>query len=179
MTHLKVLLTVCALAALAGCQRDSGVSAQPQPAAHPRAPAAAQRPASPEELTVGMVEAAALGKSQLPVAVKFDLSQRPALGQPLDIGLAIIPGTSASLAAIDVAASEGLAVADGFAHVEIPSVEPGQVYRQSTRVTPSAEGVMFVTLKVSLTHDQVAESRTFSLPVIVGASPPVAGNPVP
>ena len=60
-------------------------------------------------------------------------------------------------------------MADASAGFEIPSVEPAQVYRQSIKVTPSAEGVQFVNLTVTLTHDQVTESRAFALPIIVAA----------
>ncbi len=38
---------------------------------------------TPQQLTADMVEAASQGKSQAPVTLKFDLLQRPAVGQPL------------------------------------------------------------------------------------------------
>jgi hypothetical protein len=49
----------------------------------------------------------------------------------------------------------------------LPVVQAGQVYRQSVQVTPTADGVLLLTLMVSLKHDDLAESRAFSIPLIV------------
>lgn len=174
----KALLAACALA-LAACHRDSSHSLLPPPAPKPRAPVAAPRGSSAEELTKDMVEAASQGKSQLPVALKFELSQRPTVGQPLEIGLALIPRIPASPAIVEVSALQGLKVAEGSTRFEIPSVEAAQVYRHSIMVTPTAEGVLFVNLSVSLTHEQTIDSGKFSLPIIAAALAAPARNPSP
>ncbi len=132
-------------------------------------PAAAARKPIPQESTAGMVEAATQGKSQAPVALKFDLMQRPAVGQPLEIAIALLPQVAASPATIDVSGSEGLQLASGNEQIEFPSVEAANVYRHSIVVTPGAEGVLFVTLSVRLKHDEMTEARVFSVPIIVGA----------
>jgi hypothetical protein len=36
-------------------------------------------------------------------------------------------------------------------------------------LTPTAEGVHLLGFTVSLKHDEITESRTFSVPIIVGA----------
>jgi hypothetical protein len=41
------------------------------------------------------------------------------------------------------------------------------VYRQSVKVTPTADGVLLLGLTVSLKHDEMIESRAFSIPLIV------------
>ena len=51
----------------------------------------------------------------------------------------------------------------------MPALEAGQVYRQSIKVTPTADGVLLLGLTVSLKHDDMTESRAFSVPLIVGA----------
>ena len=38
------------------------------------------------------------------------------------------------------------------------------MYRQSVKVTPTAEGVLLLGLTVSLKHDEMTESRVFSIP---------------
>jgi hypothetical protein len=162
---------VTAVASNAGCHRDSGNVVAAKPSAKVRAPAAAPHGPTPQEMTSGMVEAATQGKSQAPVTVKFDLLQRPVEGQPLEIAIALLPQSAANPAIVDVTASEGLHVAAGDDQFEFPSVEPAQVYRHNIKVTPSAEGVYLVTLNVSLKHDQMADSRVFSLPIIVAAAP--------
>jgi hypothetical protein len=155
------------MAALAGCHRDSSSSPKPAPAAKARAPAAPPKGPSAEELTAGMVEAVTQGKSQTPVALKFDLLQRPTLGQPLEIAIALLPQTAASAAAIEVTGAEGLQLAEGGGRIDFPAVEAAQVYRGSIKLTPTAEGLSLLTLSVTLTRDQLAEARTFSVPILV------------
>ena len=65
---------------------------------------------------------------------------------------------------------------------EFASVEPAQVYRRSIRLTPTAEGVFLLTLTVNLKHDQIADTRVFSVPIIVAgpaSAPASSGNPPP
>jgi hypothetical protein len=127
----------------------------------------AKKGPSAAELTVGMVEAASQGKSQLPVQLKFDLKQRPIPGQALDIDIALVPQIDAGAANIQVTGGDGLTVAPGTNQIDLPAVEAGQVYRQSVKVTPTADGVLLLGLTISLKHDEMTESRAFSIPLIV------------
>jgi hypothetical protein len=122
---------------------------------------------SAAELTAGMVEAAGQGKSQLPVQLKFDLRQRPTLGQALDIDIAVVPQIDASPANIQVSGGDGLTVAPRTGQIDLPAIEAGQVYRQSVQVTPTVDGLLLLSLTVSLKHDETTESRTFAIPLIV------------
>jgi hypothetical protein len=137
------------------------------------APAAAapvvKRGPTPEELTAGMVEAVTIGKSTAAVAVKFDLPQRPAVGKRFDVVIAVLPQIAANSAVVQVVGSEGLQLAPNFAPIEIPSLDPTQVYRLSIPVTPTSDGVHLLGLSVSLKQDDLAESRSFSVPIIVAA----------
>jgi hypothetical protein len=166
---MKTILTLCTLAAVLGaCHRDSETPPPPKPAPHVNAaPVVAKKGPSAAELTVGMVEAASQGKSQLPVELKFDLKQRPALGQALDIDLAVMPQIDAGAGEIQVSGGDGLTVAPSTNQVDLAAVEAGQVYRQSVKVTPTADGVLLLNLTVSLKHDEINESRAFSIPLIV------------
>jgi hypothetical protein len=114
-----------------------------------------------------MVEAASQGKSQLPVLLRFDLPQRPVVGQPLDINIAVMPQIDAGPADVQVMGGEGLTVAAGVNQFNWPAVETGQVYRQVVTVTPSTAGVLLLNLTISLKHDEMTESRVFSIPLIV------------
>lgn len=171
------ILTFCAVAVIAGCNRDSSDVPAAKPQAKVRAPVAPARGPTPQELTAGMVEASTQGKSQTPVSLKFELLQRPVQGAPLEISIAVLPQSSANPATVEVTASDGLQVAAGDDHFEFASVEAAQVYRHSIKVTPTAEGVYFVTLNVSLKRDQMADSRVFSLPIIVAAAPAAGSGP--
>ena len=175
--------TLCALVLAAGCQRESGDAQRPNPAVRKKAPVAAQRGPTAEELTAGMVEAATQGKSQTPVGLKFDLLTRPVQGEPLEIAVALLPGEPADPATVEVSGPESLQVPAADSKFEFASVEPAQVYRRSIRLTPTAEGVFLLTLTVNLKHDQLADTRVFSVPIIVAgnasAAPAATGNPPP
>ena len=161
------LLFLCALAAAGGCHRDSNAPAAP---ATPKVtlPVVAKQGPGAEQLTVGMVEAASQGKSQLPVKLKFELQQKPMLGQPLDISIAVLPQIDANLTGVQAAAGGGLTVAADTSQADAQAVTAGQVYRQTVKVTPTADGVLLLNVTVSLKHDEITESRVFSIPLIVG-----------
>jgi len=178
---LRVLI-LCTVAALGACHRDSTqTSTVAKLMAHVKAPPAAAPAPAPgptaQEQTATMVEAATQGKSLAPVALKFDLSQRPVQGQPLELAIALMPQIAAGPATIEVSGAEGLKLADGASPIEFPEVEAEQVYRHSIKLTPIAEGVHMLTLNVSLKHDQIADTRVFSVPLIVAA--PGAAAPAP
>jgi hypothetical protein len=164
---IQVLL-LCAVAGLSACSQDS----QPAPASSaaaqvkPKTPAMVRSGPTAAEQTAGMVQAAAQGKSQLPVELKFDLNGRPKVGQVLQIDLALISQITAGPATIQVNAADGLSVAPGAAQFEIPSTEPGEVYRQSVKVIPNAEGILLVGVTVSLKHDEITDQRAFSIPIV-------------
>jgi hypothetical protein len=169
------VLMLWVVAALIACHHDSDQPPKPNTAAKAHAPAAAPRAPKPEEMTTGMVEAASQGKSQLPVSLKFDLLQRPVVGQPLEIDLALVPQVAAGAARIEVAGSDGLQVADGDSKIEVPALDANQVYRHTITLTPAAEGVLLLNLNVTLKREELSDSRIFSVPIIVAAAP--AGAP--
>lgn len=166
MTSAKVLL-LCTAVLVAGCNRDSNAPAPAKAVTHvkPKAPLALKPGATAAELTAGMVQAAAQGKSQVPIELKFDITQRPKVGQPLDIDLALIAQITASPATIQVSGADDVSVA-GAKQFDIPSEEAGEVYRETVNVTPNAEGVVLLGVTVSLKHDEVLEQRVFSIPII-------------
>ena len=161
------VLTLCTVAALGACHQDSGTANQPKAAPRVSVPVAAKKGPSAEELTAGMVEAASQGKSQLPVRLRFELKQRPVIGQPLDVDVAVMPQIDASAADIQVTGGDGLTVAPEAKQVALPAVEAGQVYRQTVTVTATGDGVLLLGLTVSLKHDEMTDSRAFSIPLIV------------
>jgi len=171
MTNARVLLLCAAVAvavAVAACNRDSGSTPAVNAVPHikPKAPVAPQAGATAAEQTAGMVQAASQGKSTVPVELKFDISQRPKVGQPLDINLALIAQIEASPATIRVDGADDVSVASGASQFDIPSAEAGEVYRETVNVTPNAEGVVVLGVTVSLKHDDVVDQRVFSIPII-------------
>jgi hypothetical protein len=168
MRSAKFLLLWAALMAVAACNKDSGGAPAANVVSHvkPKAPVAPKPGATAAEQTAGMVQAVGQGKSQVPVELKFDIAQRPKVGQPVDINLALIAQIAASPATIQVAGAEDISVAAGASQFDIPSEEAGEVYRETINVTPNAEGVVVLGVTVSLKHDETVEQRVFSIPII-------------
>jgi len=166
-------LVLVAVVLLAACHGEPKQAPAVNSAPAASAAAVVKRGPTPAELTAGMVEAVTIGKSTAPVAVKFDLPQRPSVGKRLEIVIAVLPQTAASSATVQVTDSEGLQLAPNLAPIEIPSLDPAQVYRLSIPVTPTSDGVHLLGLSVSLKEDDIAETRSFSVPIIVA---PVGDN---
>ncbi len=169
-----------AAALLAGCNGDptpSTAVAQLMPKPKPKvAPVPVKRGPSREEMTAGMVEAVSLAKSNVAVGLKFQMTERPVLGEPLEVVVAVLPESEADSATLQVAGSDGLQLRAGTALREIPTIEAGQVYKESIKVTPTAEGVQLLTLTVALKNDETSESRAFSVPLIVAPAAASAGT---
>lgn len=173
MNNKKILL-LCAVASLAACHGDANPDAQALSSPRVRTPVVKRGP-TPEELTAGMVEAATIGKSTTPVTLKFDLSNKPVVGQPLLVVIAVMPQIFADPAILQVSGSAQLTVTSGAGPVVMPAVESTQVYRHNVNITPTADGVQLLSLAVSLAHDGVTETRVFSVPLIVAAAGDAAG----
>lgn len=166
---LSLLCTVSLLAGVAtmsGCHGDSGAPPPTVATPHIRKPLPTKKGPTAAELTAGMVEAVSQGKSQLGLDLKFDLREKPTVGQPLDIDIAVMPQIDAGAAEVQITGGDGLTVAQGADQIELPNVQAGEVYKQSFKVTPGADGVWLLGLTVTLKHDEMTESRAFSIPVI-------------
>ena len=129
--------------------------------------AAAKRPATADEQTVSMVEAATLGKATAPVQIKFELPERPLAGQTVAVELAVIPGVAAQSITVHFGDSPGLVFADRTDWA-LGAAQPGSLYRQEIKVTAAADGVYFLGMTATIAHDAFAETRVFSIPIIVG-----------
>jgi hypothetical protein len=161
----QVLLLFAAFT-LSACHREAGGTAASNPAPQVKPKALVTPGPTAAEQTANMVEASAQGKSQLPVQLKFEFSQRPKVGQALAINFALIPQIDASPAIIKVNGGEGLTMGADAAEFDIPAAAAGEIYRQTVNVTPAAEGVLILGVTVSLKHDEVTDLRNFSVPLI-------------
>jgi hypothetical protein len=162
------ILLLTAAATLSACNKDSNSTPAATGVARtkPAAPAAAKAGPTAAEQTAGMVQAPTLGKSQVPVELKFDLPQKPKVGQPIEINVALIPQVAAGSVTLQVSGADDLTVASGAGQFDIPAAEAGEVYRQTLKVTPNADGVSLVGVTVSIKNDIGTEQRVFSIPII-------------
>jgi hypothetical protein len=158
------VLLLCTVALLGACHQDSGAVAAAAPQA--KAPAIAKSGPTAAQQTAGMIEAAASGKSGLPAELKFDLPQRPKVGQAQEVNLALIAQVPGNPATIQVSGADGLTVDPGASQLDIPATEAGEVYRHTVNITPTAEGLLLLGVKVSLKHDEVTDAKSFLIPII-------------
>ncbi len=161
------IAALCCCGYLSACSQEAGPP--PASANTPRTKASApvRKGPSVEELTAGMAAAPTLGKSPLPADVKFELAERPKIGQVLEINLALVPKFDGGPVSMEVSGAQGLDAAQGDSPFAVPEVAAGEVYRHTLHVTPNTDGVLLVNLTVSLKHDDVSDSQVFSVPIIV------------
>src|SRR5208282_3843127 len=98
--------------------------------------------------------------------LKFELAGRPKAGQPLDITLAVLPQIPADAATIEVSPGDGLEMPKAETEISVPALEEGGVYRETVSVTPTKDGVLLVGLNLTLKHDDIEESKGYSVPII-------------
>lgn len=163
---IATMLLLAAAAMMNACHKDEGNTGAPAVLVKPKAPVAPRAGPTVAEQTANMVEASAQGKSQLPVQLKFELTQRPKMGQALEINLALIPQIDGSPAIIKLIGGNGLTVPPDTSEFNIPAATAGEIYRQTVNVTPDAEGVLVLGVSVSLKHDEVTDVKSFSIPLI-------------
>jgi hypothetical protein len=175
MRNVRLRVSAAALGAVAilcGC----GSSETPATATSAARPGqAAPRKAQPVSLVPpDMVSAArASGTGPPAVQVKFELRQRPAVAQALDIDLAIVPASGAlDEVSGKVEVGDGLELAAGG---QIPPTErpvEGVPILHSIKVLPKKNGIFTVSAVLSVDSAGQSLSQTFSIPVIVGAALP-------
>jgi hypothetical protein len=161
--NLALSLAVAALLAGCGWRSPSGSG----PAQTPARTAKKALGAS-DELSRNMVSAVPANKpSTVPLQVKFELRERPDIGQPLELDLAIVPMS----AAVDrvsgkVEGEDGLELVDGAEIAPTEHPVEGVPIRHVVKVLPKREGIF--TVRAVLTADAGGSPSTESylMPVI-------------
>jgi hypothetical protein len=169
--RLRTILVLCSVLLAAACSRDSANRLIGKASTAPKAPAVAKKGPSAEQQTAGMTLAVGIGKATLPMQLKFELADRPKAGQALNINLALLPQIPADGAVIQVRPSDGIEVAKAASEIAVPALDEGGVYRETLNVTPTKDGVLLVGVNLTLKHDDIEESKGYSVPLIVGEPP--------
>jgi hypothetical protein len=169
---------LAAAAILSGC----GSGETPGIAGVPAKPAATPRTAQPGDIVSPNLVSAASGARTGPATVqlKFELRERPDVGQPLDIDVVILPA-SATLDRLygRVETGDGLELAEGAQIAPTERPVEGTPIRHSIKVLPKRDGIFTVNAVVSMDAAGQSWSQSFSIPVIVGAdsTAPAATKP--
>jgi hypothetical protein len=129
-----------------------------------------------------MVGAVAANKgTDVPVQVRFQLRQRPAVGQPVDIDLVIIPSSDAlDEISGQVQVDDGLELISGS---QIPPTQrpaDGVPITHSIKVLPKRDGVFTFSAVLSVDYRGQTVTQSYLMPVIAGSGitnlPPAAAK---
>lgn len=121
-----------------------------------------------ERATADMVAAASTAKTG-PVELKFDLRDRPEVGQPLDVDVALVPAQpNIDRVQVKFQAEDGLELVSGGDVEPIEKPADGVPIRRTVRVVPHRDGIFALSAVVSTDSANSSGSRTFSIPVIAG-----------
>jgi hypothetical protein len=158
--------------ALAGC--DSSSSESKAAAAQAKNQAASHQSNDPAlRAPTDMVAAVSAAKAGPPVALKFELRESPEVGQPLDVDVAILPDApSINRINAKFQGGAGLDLVEGGELTAVEKPAPGAVIRHLVRVVPKQDGIFTVGATVSVDMADDSISRSYSIPVIVGAGVP-------
>jgi hypothetical protein len=164
-------LTPSAVSWLAATVVLSGCGSNEPPGKAARVAASQRPPSATQTLSRTMVGALAASKpAAVPVQVRFALRARPAVSEPLDIGLVLLP-TSAAIERISgkVVTDDGVQLVEGAQIAATERPAEGVPIEHSVKVLPQRDGIY--TFKAVITVDSGGQTSTesFSMPLIVGA----------
>ena len=180
------VLLMIGSALLGACGSDGDdASAREQ---HAVAQAAKNRSNTPKNaVDLDMVAAPSSSKTAGAVALKFAVTQKPEVGAPVDIRLALIPTPGLERVVASFQGSEGLELRSGAKTPTFEKPEAGASINHTLTVVPSSDGIFYVTAVVVSDSEETSVSRTFTIPVIAGeglsvepangATPSVASAP--
>lgn len=173
MNRLVVCLSLMSVAMLGcGSKSDPEAAATPPagtPAAAAQAPKATPAPAAEpaEDPTAHMAHAVGNGKPGAAVDIRYEFDAKPAVGQPTELQIALVPGVGVDSMAANVSGMDGITLA-GPMTASFDKVEAGKPYMHKVSVLPDSSGVYYVTVAVTTQIGGQALARTFSIPFVVG-----------
>jgi hypothetical protein len=170
-----ILALAAALGALSACSHSDAGSGAALVKRHPGAPSGTGGGA--DTGPTDLVAAVANGGGDGPVALKFQLGQRPVAGKPVVITLRIAANQPLDQLSAAFLPDDGLEVAANGDFAPQGHMDPGGTVDHVLTVTPSHDGVYTVLATVTIGSPESSVSRSFVIPIVVGA--PVADVPVP
>ena len=153
------------LVSLQGCSKIENAVGKRQPSRPTDS-----KPTDPAELALAnMVSAVSSGKPTENLQLKFELRNRPTVGQPVAIEIALIPGQDLDRVYATFQGSDGLEITTGGKTDEIERPPVGVPITYTVTVIPRHEGVFSMSAVVLADSSIESVSRTFSIPVIAGS----------
>jgi len=167
-----VLTTI--LTAFAGCGgKDEDSARERKPAAAETAAQASQAAAARDQRRpANAVTTADAGAA---VDLQYELAPRPETGQPFTVQLAFVPQLPADSIEVQLSATPGLRITSAES-VRFADVQAGERYTTEVMVVGDAPGLYYVGVVARMATQVQTDARTFSVPVVVGTPPAVAGS---
>jgi hypothetical protein len=172
--NLALFLTAAVLFAACGSRSSEGTAGQA-----PNKTVTRKAAKLGDELSLNMVSAVAANKpSTLPVQVKFELRDRPDVGQPVGVELAIVP-MSASVDRLSgkVEGEDGLELLDGAQIAATDRPVEGVPIRHAVKVVARREGIFTVHAVLTVDSSGQTSTETYAMPVIAGGGDPGPAKP--
>ena len=117
------------------------------------------------------------GKSSAPVDLKYDITVKPAVGQPFEVELTFLPRLAADSLDVEFSAVEGLTLVGGDP-IRFENVQAGERYTAKVLAQSDVAGMYYIGVSAKMTTKVQTEVRGFSVPIVVG-TPEAAETPAP
>jgi hypothetical protein len=175
--HTRYVATAAALSLAtvlaAGCgskdEQEASAKAAKAELKTPEQRAAAARAQQAREQDERLADAVATSKTGAPLDLKYDISTKPAVGQPFEVELTFAPRASADALEVQVSAVEGLTLV-GSGGVRFDNVQQGERYTTKVLAQSAAAGIYYIGVSAKMTTKVQTEVRNFSVPVVVGTA---------
>ncbi len=115
-----------------------------------------------------MASAVSVSKSNAEIELKYDIANKPVVGQPVEVKLMFVPMSDAQSLTVDISAMQPLQLG-GQLKASFKDVKLGETNPQSfTLVAPpeAGAGIYVANVAVTLTRGGASISKTFAIPVI-------------
>ena len=189
--RMQWLVFLAAGVLLAGCGRSDQETASAATIAAKPARAGRPAPVRPEDTvppevaaaqtaSSRMVSAVSQGKPGASVDLKFDLPQRPEVGKPIVISLAVTP-RMADVQTLQVIfqPTDGIEIRSGGDPWDLDRPQIGVPRLHNITIVPLRNGVFFLSAVALADTADGSLARAFSIPMIVGSGVTAAEKPAP
>ena len=146
-----------------------GSEPEPEAAAAPAAPQPTVA-AAPADETAAFAKAVGDGKPGAAVTIRYEFSDKPAVGTPTELDVAFIPNAGVDSLEAKLTGMDGITLA-GQLTASFNAVEAGKPYRHKVSVLPDHTGVFYITVSINTQIAGSSLGRTFSIPFVVGQVP--------
>jgi hypothetical protein len=114
-----------------------------------------------------MVAGVSQAGSEPPIGLKFLITERPQVGLPLQIELALIPSPDSAISHIHCSLQTGEGLQFQSARTfEINEPQAGVALKQDVTVVPQQEGVLSLSATLLIDLDNGSVARTYTIPLI-------------